>query len=444
MYKLFSLSQHEYNIILNRLFVVFAFTFPIKHYATSTITFLILIIFLIRRNYLENLKKMFTNKVAMAFLLFLIIELISLTNNWMTREGKEILIGLKYSSFLFVFISFIEKEYVLKVIYALLLGILVSEFVSYMIYFSLIPHEFYFYNEIVWEASPEDPSPFLNHILYGNILSLSVGLLLFNIIKTQKWTYKKIVSLIFFMTITINMFLQASRTGYILYFAVIIFTIIYIYRLKAIKFLLPVVIIFSIVITILYNNFSTFHSRVSMTAVNITKVIETEDYHSSIGYRLGIYKYSLKLIENNFLFGVGSGNVMNSLKKSFSDKDSYLIYLKHPHNEYLYAFMKSGVFGFFALLYLFYTIFSFKQKNNFLNFSLKLGTFILFIAMFQDIYFQGWRILFFVILITVGTITLREEEIEINYSKREIYFYITVFLFAYISAFAKTFKYIFN
>ena len=52
MLKIFKQNEEVYTDLLNKLLVVYALTFPIKHYANGTVFFVILLVWLI--NYLKN------------------------------------------------------------------------------------------------------------------------------------------------------------------------------------------------------------------------------------------------------------------------------------------------------------------------------------------------------------------------------------------------------
>ena len=442
----FTKNEDVYNDVLNKLLVVYAFTFPIKHYANGTVFFLILVVFLIRGNFRKNFKSALQNKILIVFLGFIMLNVVWFIGTDNVHEAKIIIKNLRYSLHFLIFMTFIRTDYLVKVLYGFLVGIFVSEIMSYLIYFDLIPHSVRFYGEKVWEATPLDPSPFMNHIKYGIILSFSVSILFFNILKQKTFNIQKMISIIFFITISINMFLQGSRTGYLLYFLMIFFTITYIYSKKIIKILIPICIIFVFLFYSLYSNFSTFHNKVEQTKNSIENVIENENYNSSLGLRLASNKYSTEIIKKNFWFGVGTGDDMDALYNIAPSKDKWIFkHLSHPHSEYLHTFLQFGIFGFLFLLYLFYTIFKFKQQNDTLNFILKAGTFIMMIAMLQGCFFDDWFIIFWVLILTISSVKVEDRVSFENvfYSKNELRFYMLVTIISFLFAFTRSFKELF-
>ena len=443
MLKIKNYTQEEYNLILNQLMVLFAFTFPIKHYANSTIFFLILIVFFLRRNFTENIKKIFQSKIVIVFLAFVIMHYIWFIGTQNMDQALILANKVKYGLYILIFVTFVQKEYYSKIIFAFLLSIFVSEIFSYLIFFNIIPETLYFYNEVVWFTHHSgNPSPFVNHMWYSIFLAFAVGIILYNILTIEKLNFKKVLYIIFFLTISINMFLQSSRSGYIIYFFIIIFTLFYVYRLKFLKYLLPLLLVFSISIFYLYNNFNTFKTRIDMTTNSIGSIINNKDYTSSLGNRIGIYLYSIDVIKNNFWFGVGTGDGMDEIHKILTPKDKHLVILTTPHNEFLNAQLKFGVLGSIVLIYLFYLIFTFKQENDYLNFILKSSSFIIFLTMLPGDFFQNWMIIFWIIPLSLATLNVPKDFDTVNnhYTKQEIKFYIFVFIFSYISAFSKTVK----
>jgi len=149
------------------------------------------------------------------------------------------------------------------------------------------------------------------------------------------------------------------------------------------------------------------------------------------------------VIKENILFGVGTGDGMSEIKKRLKQKDKCLSNMTTPHNEFINAQLKFGILGPIVLIYLFYLIFTYKQENDFLNFILKSGSFIVLVSMLPGDFFQGWMIIFWILILSTTTFNVNKNYDTINnkYTKEEIKFYLITFIFSYISAFAKTIKY---
>jgi O-antigen ligase len=74
---------------------------------------------------------------------------------------------------------------------------------------------------------------------------------------------------------------------------------------------------------------------------------------TSTGLRLEFYRYSLKIVRDHPLLGVGVGGFAEAYAKQI--KDPKMALSDNPHNEYLLVATQLGLIGLAALLYLFYT-----------------------------------------------------------------------------------------
>jgi O-antigen ligase len=74
---------------------------------------------------------------------------------------------------------------------------------------------------------------------------------------------------------------------------------------------------------------------------------------TSTGLRLEFYRYSLKIVRDHLLLGVGIGGFAEAYAKQI--KDPKMARSDNPHNEYLLVGAQLGLIGLAALLYLFYT-----------------------------------------------------------------------------------------
>jgi hypothetical protein len=92
----------------------------------------------------------------------------------------------------------------------------------------------------------------------------------------------------------------------------------------------------------------------------------------SFSQRVEFLKAAKILCKENFWFGVGSGDVMESFKKELDDMGSKLDqkYYNRVHNQYIVEFIALGFWGFVAFMIIFfYPIFKYKIWKNYLLFS---------------------------------------------------------------------------
>ncbi len=128
-----------------------------------------------------------------------------------------------------LFYAIVDGRYINKVISAFILGMLVSEFVSYSMMLGLMPWKLELEGILFYQSyAIGDPSPFLHHIHYGVALAFTVILLIRKTFFEENSILLKVFMSIFIMTATMNIFITGGRTGYITFlFLTIILAITY-------------------------------------------------------------------------------------------------------------------------------------------------------------------------------------------------------------------------
>ncbi|MDC0177552.1 O-antigen ligase family protein [Polaribacter sp.] len=103
----------------------------------------------------------------------------------------------------------------------------------------------------------------------------------------------------------------------------------------------------------------------------LDKESKVHEFNSS-NVRNGIYYCSIKLIQDNFIWGVGVGDIQEELNSCYSNELSSEIYKwrdYNTHNQYLFFFVSTGLVGFIMfLLFLFYIIRKSCYDRNFIYF----------------------------------------------------------------------------
>jgi O-antigen ligase len=96
---------------------------------------------------------------------------------------------------------------------------------------------------------------------------------------------------------------------------------------------------------------------------------------STIRQRLEYWKIGIQLIKENFILGVGSGDIKEEYQKKYTENNSRLLPENRleAHNTFLTFFITFGIFGFLYLLYVIYDVTSkFYQRSDFLGFAFML------------------------------------------------------------------------
>jgi len=369
--KIFAKDKDALTLWMNNLLVLYAFLIPISQTIKATVFTFIVILFLIRGRVFFYIKKALENKVIQAFLYLFLAYIVGLLWSENLKEGIYWVKSIKYGLYLIVFYAFVDGRYISKVISAFVLGVLLSELISYGMLLGIIPWSFdigkihFFAARIVG-----DPSPFLNHIHYGVLLALVVMLLGYRVINTKESKTIKIFMSLFIITVTLNIFITGGRTGYVSLLLLLLFLgISYLKR----YFLVMLVAVF-LIFTVAYNASPVFKENVLETKESIENLFgDKADFETSVGVRAAVYYYGYKTIKDNLLFGVGSGDSMDEIRK-IAPKGTRIQRLAHEHNQFLSTFLKLGIVGFVIFLNVYYQIFRFKQEDKELRFIMIIST----------------------------------------------------------------------
>jgi len=105
---------------------------------------------------------------------------------------------------------------------------------------------------------------------------------------------------------------------------------------------------------------------------------------SSIMQRYEYMRASFKIINDNFLFGVGTGDLENSFYEEFTAMNSALgsQYRYHAHNQYLGVFVALGLFGF--LVFIIGIFYPAIVLSGFKDYYFSIFFIIMLISMFSD------------------------------------------------------------
>lgn len=282
-----------------------------------------------------------------------VIGLINTTNFTYAFFDLEV----KFSLILLPFLFYItEKQllntnlvniYLISFIYGLVLNITVCLVVAIYNYFILNQTIYvFFYSLLSYFFHPSYLSMYLN---FGIITLLY---LFENKVNNNFFNPK--IALIFIFIFTIFIFLLSSKAGIISLAIIYFFLFIYLMFVKK-KYLIGIIFIvsFMLFVTIILNLFPSVKSRIEnaikvFTSKNNSSLVDGE----SNSDRIFIWKISTEILKENFLFGVGTGDVKDALLEKYREKGLVHAYDQklNAHNQFLQSFISIGLLGFITLL----------------------------------------------------------------------------------------------
>jgi O-antigen ligase len=240
------------------------------------------------------------------------------------------------------------------------------------------------------------------HQLYASaLLAFTLFILIHRIFDKDKFLWLYI--LLFLLGFYVLYFIYIERTGYII--GIGLFSLFILQRLKW-QALVSLLIIIPLLVTAIYTTSPTFHKRTNEIFSDIVSYQQNKKL-TSVGYRLAFAEYSFKIIKSHPLLGTGTGSFSEMYKNAGGPDLTPGMLLGHPHNEYLFIAVQTGILGLLAfLIWIFVQIIEsyalpFTEKrlvqgvilafviNSFTNASLSINTTGMTYIVFLSIYFAA-------------------------------------------------------
>lgn len=367
--------------INNYLFILLGFSLPLSISVSTIILGLILLFWILEGNFIKKYKILKHNPIIYAFIAFFTLQVVGLLWTSDMKWGQHI-IGKEWRILLpLIFITIVKKEHIKYYIFSFLLAMSISELLSYLIFFKIIPP--------ILNASIYDPTPFITHISYNPLLAFSIFLLAYLTFFKKNYTNftEKIISVIFMITMSANMFITGGRAGQVGFFTMFVVFILLYFRKNLAKAFLIIMIVVPLLFAIAYNSSKIFQDRVDMAIKNSKNF--KKNPNTSVGLRLTFLTNSWEIIKSNPLFGVGTGDFPNEYKKINDKNTPNATIPSQPHNMYILEVTQFGIFGLISLLAIFYMQIKISFEHNELQ-PLRLALPILFLViMLSDSYLLG-------------------------------------------------------
>ena len=340
------------NTVMNYMAIVYALTLPLSRASVSLFSILFVVLWLYEGNFKQKWILIKDNKVLLSFLLFIFFSALSILWTENMDDAKRPLRMLTYFFTLFVIATSVKKEYIYHIITAFLIGMFISEVISYGVYFEW------------WQfknATPLNPSPFMYHIDYSVFLAFTSILLLNRIFSKRYTIQEKIVLLIFFLTVTGNLFIGVGRTGQVAFLAGIIVMSIIHFKLSY-KSIISSLLLITVIFTVAYNVSDNFNRRAHQALGDINK-IQNMDFRSSWGIRAAYWLTTFEIVKENPFVGVGIGDYMQETQQEIEkvkyDSQKFakeFMSTNTPHNQFLLIVLQAGLIGLFVFLYFIYAL----------------------------------------------------------------------------------------
>ena len=143
-----------------------------------------------------------------------------------------------------------------------------------------------------------------------------------------------------------------------------------------------------------------------------TRILATPETSASMTLRTKITGASLEVIGNNFLTGVGIGDVKESLCNSYTQRSEYDLAIRrlNSHNQFLTTWLQGGVIAFLLLIWSFVTI-SLRARRKKVMLLHLFNVLAIVSFMFESMLLRYWGVITFTIFYSM-LYFYSEDEIE--------------------------------
>jgi len=316
---------------------------------------LIVVLWILKFDYLTSFKALKRNPaavVALALLGLYLLGLIFTKASW----GLGLKFFLKYTKLLLIpiIISISPSERIRSLgLKAFLFSSLIILFISYAQFFNLLPDLNHFLPKDTYKFNDDEGYiVFKGYIAHNILMTFAMFMMLCRFAYTKKLTYKIVWLFLAAMAFLNIIYLVHSRTGQIISILLIIFFVIYHYRIKSFLWLL----MFTISIFVFKNELLPLvPSKILGTQHEIFSHNASKDSTStSAGRRYEIYRNTISLIKNSYGIGYGTGSFKEEYAKFVANQHTFLLNPSNPHNQYLLTTLELGIFGLGVLMLMLY------------------------------------------------------------------------------------------
>ena len=253
---------------------------------------------------------------------------------------------------MFAIYTSIDKKFIPITLSAFLAGMLISELVSYSIFFELIKIE---------GINHLSPSPFMQYTLYSVFLVLTTGIILNRMLTSESIELKTIYG-IFFIVTTVNLFINPGRTGQFLFLFLLASVLIGHYKVT-LKSLFLTLSLLLIIPYLAFTYSPTFKKRMIHTYNSVTNFSS----ETTIGTRITLNIVAKDIFLENPIIGIGVGDYLIKKNEILSQRYPKKIRTKglvHYHNQYSEFAVIAGILGLLSYIFIFISLIKTKITDR--------------------------------------------------------------------------------
>ncbi|MEN4054238.1 O-antigen ligase family protein [Sulfurimonas sp. NWX79] len=349
-------KEIDFKKYISFVLIAYAFSFPVSKAATNLFEVLAILLWIIEGNWREKWQLYKTNLLSIAVFSLIGFSLLSIVWHGNAETTFRYVAKYRHLLVIFVFYSSFDTKYTKQIISAFLAAMFISELMSYAIFFEWIHYK---------NISPTDPSPFMSHMTYSTVLAFTISLLLVMLFYEDHLKYK-LFYIFFFLSATINLFVNGGRSGQVIYI-VLIFTVFLSLVKNKLKAFFAALFILLLTFSLAYNFSTNFHKRSNQLYNDIHNMVHNNDYSGSGATRVALSIIGINTIKDNFLLGTGIDYKMADIKqysKELKFNPQQMKEYADYHSAFLTVAAQLGVVGIIISLLIIISLFRASSYNQ--------------------------------------------------------------------------------
>ena len=360
----------HYSKIYFYIILLITFFLPLNKKIIPPLIIVLVLNWLVEGHFKEKIKKIRSSSLAILFASFYLIHIVGLlysSNLGFGLFDLEIKLSILIFPFLFSTSPSLNKQQVTNVLLAFIAGCLAAMIIclSYALYRYQAEHDvgFFLYGEL----------SLLHHPTYLSMyFCFALSIIIYFLMEMKQLFSKYRILLLRFLIplFTVFIILLSAKIGVLCLILLFLISIFYL-SIKKKKYtqggvlVLIAILIFVGVFRLAPETYKRIRGTVNVV-LNFDNEINKNTIEST-AVRIFIWPVAFELIEENLLFGVGTGDIKDRLLKKYEEKglSGALEIRLNAHNQYLQTFIALGLVGFLILMacLLLPFILSVRQKN---------------------------------------------------------------------------------
>lgn len=356
------------------LLILFAFAFPLSTSAGSVTAMLVILAWLLSGSYKEKFVEIGKNPVAIAVLIYIALNAIGLLWTEDMYWGMKTL-KKQWKLLVFpIFLTIVRREHINYYLYAFITAICITACKAYLVWLGVIslPPDSVFTTEGT------------SHVIYNPMLALAIYILLEKLIFSEERPVVNYMLGFLILFLSYNMFITVGRTGQAAFFLFLLILLFQAFYKTSKAKLLVGLLLLPVLVTAIYQFSPTFKNRITLALTEIQQM-QTQAF-TSVGCRVWFAQNSCKLLQENPLMGVGTGDFPSEYKKINKRYSPLMPDTNNPHNQYLLSTVQFGFGGLLILLGIFgcQLLWGKKQKDELSHLRMAFPPFFLLIMLAES------------------------------------------------------------